>query len=165
MKNIIVGLVVAIAAGIIVLAVEYNYFNPKTVTQRSADVSKPTAPSGDSTDQRLSGNAPLTSKPPSNPQTTTTQEKLRKMHIAAKEISYDTSARNKALRDVINEAIRFKDYNFAITVAQDIGYDTTARNNALEEIINNACSGLGGQVLFLAYLFPCAITLFLKLHY
>lgn len=141
MKNLIVGLVVAIVAGIVILAVEYNYFNPRPSTQHTVDTAASKSTHKSSLDKPSSNDGLHTaSKPSKSPQMSTSQEKLRKMYAAAKEISFDTSARNKALRDVVNEAIRYKDYNFAAKVAQDISYDTSERNNALEEIIKYACA-------------------------
>jgi TRAP-type mannitol/chloroaromatic compound transport system substrate-binding protein len=68
------------------------------------------------------------------------RKKLNEMYDAAKAISDDTSARNKALEEVCKEALRFKDYDFAIKIAFDISNDLSLRNTTLEEIVKHACS-------------------------
>jgi len=143
MKNLFMTLLVVAAAGIIVLVVEYNFFRDN--------------PSSTSSDSREStpANETLTNQPSRVDRSITRNEKeteasksiendflsekLSKMYDTAKSISYDTYARNKALREVVDLAVDSKDYAFATEVAKEILYDTAAKNDALEKIVIQAC--------------------------
>ena len=143
MKNFFMTLLVVAMAGIIVLVVEYHFFKDSP-SSTSSDSHKP-----------IQANETLASQPsridrsmPQDEEETEASksidnnfllEKLSKMFDTAKSISYDTSARNKALREVVDLAVDSKDYAFATEVAKEISYDTAAKNDALEKIVICAC--------------------------
>lgn len=122
MKKSLITLLVVATAGIIVLVVEYNFFKDD-----------PSSTSSDS-HKSITANETLTGKPSSVDRSMPQHEKeteasknflkeeLSKMYDTAKSISYDTSARNKALREVVDLAVNFKDYAFATEVAREMSY-------------------------------------------
>lgn len=143
MKNFFMTLLVVAIAGIIVLVVEYHFFkdNPSSTSSDSHE-STPANETLTNQPSRVDRSMPQDEKETEtskNIQNDFLTEKLSKMFDTAKSISYDTSARNKALREVVDLAVDSKDYAFATEVAKEISYDTAAKNDALEKIVICAC--------------------------
>lgn len=145
MKNSIITLLVVAAAGIIVLVFEYNFFKDgpsSTSSDSDSHISIPLNETISSKPSSVYRSMPQHEKETEAPKsfyTDSLTEKLSKMYDTAKSISYDTSARNKALREVVDLALNYEDSAFATEVAKEISYDTTAKNDALEKIVKHAC--------------------------
>jgi hypothetical protein len=128
MRHLLSALVVAIVAGLVVLAVEYSWFNPRLAPPQSK-----TPPAGDSRTTPPPAAAPEhLGKPASH-----TAGDLQALRQSAKRIT-SSVARDQELTTVARLAIERKRYRLAVEVARDITSSTT-RDRALELV---ACYAL-----------------------
>lgn len=142
MKKALITLIVVATAGIIVLAVEYHFFkdghsSTSSDSQKSIPAKETLTSKQSSVDRSMPQHEKKTEASKSF-ENTSLSEKLSKMFDTAKSISYDTNARNNALREVVDLAVNSNDLAFATKVAKEISYDTKARNDALEYIAIHA---------------------------
>jgi hypothetical protein len=128
MRQLLSALVVAIVAGLVLLAVEYSWFNP-----RPAPPQAKTPPVTDSRTTPPPAAAPeLPGKPASR-----AAEELQALRQTARRIT-SSVVRDQELTTVARMAAEQKQYRFAVEVARDITSSTT-RDKALEFV---ACYAL-----------------------
>ena len=128
MRQLLSALVVAIVAGLVVLAVEYSWFNPRPAPPQS----KAPLARDSSTTPRLAAAPEQPGKPASQ-----AAEDLQALRQTARRIT-SSVARDQELTTVARLAVEQKHYRLAVEVARDITSSTT-RDQALELV---ACYAL-----------------------
>jgi hypothetical protein len=124
MKTILASLAVAVVAGVVVLAIEYNFFQtkPSTAATSVSEQSKSTPV--------LANEANLNNPEPGS------QEHLETLHKTAKQIN-SYIERDIELSKLVKYALDQKQYDYASAIAQDI-YGYTTRDGVLALIVERA---------------------------
>lgn len=124
MKAALASLTVAVLAGVIVLAVEYNVFQTKSSTATT------------SVSEQTKSSPVLSNEPTLKTPEPGAQEQLETLHKTAKQINSYT-VRDSELSKLVTYALDQKQYDYASDIARDIN-SYTVRDHVLGGIVEKA---------------------------
>jgi hypothetical protein len=123
-KNAIIGVIIAVVAGVVVLAVEYNYFNPKPSPAAPSAITAAVPPPTTDREKAQKGGV---ANPP------VVDSSLVELHKTAKSLSSSYN-RDLELNRLVDYAVNKGEIQYAVEIAKDLS-SSYGRDLALGKLV------------------------------